>query len=523
MGAEILNITTNPGLLAIKMNPAKIVKGYHTLTHYYDLGKITEQIRLLENNYNNNIQHVSNSSDPRTKILLNTVNYTLELIAKKFENLIVTPSSIRTKRGLINGLGSLVKYVTGNLDASDEEKYNDIIERLQNEQEDLQTQINSQYSINQSILKNFNRTVDTIAYNNQAITKEIKDIKNNAVALWSSKATNVLEHTQILLNLILSTLQDIENSLTFCKLGKLHPSIVDAHVLRNELSRLANFYDTRFLNYKNKDLFEIQSYIKVQCFIGIQEIVYFLDIPIVDPENFDLYYLVPLPTQLENSRYATIVPTHKYFLKTESNSKVITLRHNCLDGHLHLCHSHLISEEKETCEENFLRSGSIALCKYVQLDFPNNYVDLIAETNQYLLVFPHGDSIQIISRDGVEIRTLFGIHLAKPGNNHLLYHNQTLFAAHKELSGRPLLMNNVKLELQSSQLPDSEIKLKNLDLDSIQLPDAQPLPISTFVKLTTPSIWTMLLYLFITLFIGYVLVQYHQRNKNSRITTNQNP
>jgi len=47
-------------------------------------------------------------------------------------------------RGLVNGLGSIVKSITGNLDANDEEKLEEEIRKIIEEEERLRESINSQ-------------------------------------------------------------------------------------------------------------------------------------------------------------------------------------------------------------------------------------------------------------------------------------------------------------------------------------------------------------------------------------------
>lgn len=48
----------------------------------------------------------------------------------------------RNKRGLINVLGSVFKFVSGNLDASDGERYNAAIKELQTNQQNIISHFN---------------------------------------------------------------------------------------------------------------------------------------------------------------------------------------------------------------------------------------------------------------------------------------------------------------------------------------------------------------------------------------------
>lgn len=54
-----------------------------------------------------------------TKLKLNEDQNKLNLLWPRYKN----------KRGLINGLGSVIKFITGNMDANDAQSLNDIIEK----------------------------------------------------------------------------------------------------------------------------------------------------------------------------------------------------------------------------------------------------------------------------------------------------------------------------------------------------------------------------------------------------------
>lgn len=522
---EIKNVTKNPGLLANQLGNSKIVEGYHTLTHYYELGELKGKIDKLKEIYSEIVEAVTTEKTPHelSKSLLSTLNATFDLIDSKIDDLHI-PLSSRPKRGLVNGLGSVIKFITGNLDSQDEERYDTIISHLQNKQQDFQTQIAAQYSINESIQRNFNKTIETITFNNEELRKELEFWKTQTRKFEStSKFTifetrSILHHCQLILNHLLNTVQDIENSLVACRSGSLHPSVINPHTLFRELSKLSGYYGNKFLNYDSKNLFEIQSYIKVRCYVGVSEIVYFLDIPIVEATDYVMYHLEPLPTFI-NQEYVTIIPQLKYFLKSES--KIVPLTQRCLPGHLQLCPNYLISLMTPECEINFLTSENIEKCKFVKLIIDDNIVKLVLEINQYLLFFPKGDSISISQSQITESRTLFGAYLISPGKQLIRYRNKTLFAPHNEFAGKPLIIGDFDLKLKPDQEPDREIVLKDLELETINLLDVRQVQPSEFSSMAKPSIWTVIIYLILIILFIYTCVNYHKhvRSRQCNVTT----
>ena len=65
------------------------------------------------------------------------LNHYKNEVKSKFQNLNIN-ENLRKKRGLINGLGSVIKSITGNLDAQDAEYYDKLIDELKNNQQNIQ-------------------------------------------------------------------------------------------------------------------------------------------------------------------------------------------------------------------------------------------------------------------------------------------------------------------------------------------------------------------------------------------------
>lgn len=204
----------------------------HIFIHHFQLSNLTNEYYLVSKQFSKlvNISNSDTSFYKESSNYIKAINYTKNLINEKINNFNLVK---RTKRGLINGLGSIIKQISGNLDYNDGEHFESLISEIQNTQNDLRKQLNKQYSINSEISLNFNRTVSDLQQNDfllntrierlDALFKERKDMQN--ILLFKDAFNQVLH----LLNTILTVLQDIENSLTFCKLEIVHPSIITSH------------------------------------------------------------------------------------------------------------------------------------------------------------------------------------------------------------------------------------------------------------------------------------------------------
>lgn len=88
---------------------------------------------------------------------LNLINFSRKLINIKISNIdISTSSRQRDKRGLINGLGIIVKLISGNLDSNGKERYNEIINHIQTNEQNLSNQLANQFSLNNELIKQYN-------------------------------------------------------------------------------------------------------------------------------------------------------------------------------------------------------------------------------------------------------------------------------------------------------------------------------------------------------------------------------
>ena len=108
-------------MIILKLGPAFVIESTHNLIHIIDLDY-----------YHQHIQNLTNSITIFEK--LSTQNDTIQLSKMKLDNAksklnTLTPYK-RRKRGLINGLGTVIKTITGNMDENDAKQINSQINEL---------------------------------------------------------------------------------------------------------------------------------------------------------------------------------------------------------------------------------------------------------------------------------------------------------------------------------------------------------------------------------------------------------
>lgn len=484
--------------------------------HYYNLKPLIEESEYLNQHYKKlktelNDKKLTTEFDNYDKI----INYLQQTINEKFNNINVQSINKRTKRGLINGLGSIVKSISGNLDAEDGRKYDKIINHMKHNMKSLQDQLEMQYTVNDKIIQNFNSTIKDIEHNYLVLRSKIVQLSNiiqNKIQQQDILfAKDIFNQLIILYNSVLNVLQDVENSITFCKLQTLHPSIIKTIDLFHELQKIAKFYKDQLpfeLNYEN--ILNFESVIKINCKLESERIIYFLSIPINFKENYDLYYLKSIPT-IHKSEHVTIIPNTRYLLKHEN--RITPLRNICMKSAIFQCPSHLISRYNASCEKQVLLHSNSEHCQYTRLNIEDNQLDFIFEINQYLGVFPKEEKIISECEGQTETQNLNGIFLIKNNDCKLIINNEEINYNARSY-GTPLIINGLQFKIEKSKLTNFTINLKNLKLEEIQNTNIKRIhsdAIQPKVHIQ-PSLWTIIIYVISIIIAGFLLI----RNRRSK-------
>lgn len=267
--------------------------------------------------------------------LLNTIN--MEIKEKISEVQLTTTN--RYKRGLINGLGSFWKLLTGNLDASDGEYYNDCINRLEKDDSQIQLLMKNQIHIISSTIRNFNNTLRNLEIDEITFNENIKLIQKEMEANRQTKyyyelqikILNMIEQIMQSNTIILDYLNDIINSITFARLAILHPSVIDPKLLLQELNKIPSHLKHGNLPFSptHDNLSKFINLIKLEAFQTNERIVFILHIPIMEFSEYELYHTFSLPTKdKKTDLFHVILPMFKYTAIARDSKQYVTTNLN---------------------------------------------------------------------------------------------------------------------------------------------------------------------------------------------------
>lgn len=510
---DVVDLTTNPGILPINLGTAKIQNSNHVLIHYFELSPLIDEFEKLLSQHDKIKTMTLADQTYKTEIsnYLKISQYSIDIINEKLQ---IFTKSNRSKRGLVDGLGTIIKQLTGNLDSEDGRNIQNSINEIKKTQNKLIEQINKQYSINNEIIQKFNYTVTNIRHNEILLTsrlmqleKIISDTNDHLDVLFAKDIFNQLIH---LFNIIISILQDLENSITFCQINILHPSIITNSELLIELTKIEPFYQQQFpFEVKVNNMQTFRHLIKPKCSILNKEIIYFLQVPLYDKQKFNLYYFLPLPTK----NFRTIIPVSNYILK--SDSELIPLAHRCtMITDEYFCQQKSRKYSDTTCEKNVLLS-KFEQCQVTQISRKWS-LEYLEEVNQYLAIFDSPTEVKSSCKETWSSKKMQGTFLFKENGNCHIYVTGQLLRFNQTSRGQPILLEDLNFtaeKVPSNTLPKLELSKLEMSKLSHNIQILQPIPEGNYAD-TLHLSSTALLY--VAVIIGGLFLVHLWRNSRKK-------
>jgi len=508
------DISNNPGILPIKLGNAKLQTSSHNFLHFFNVEPLFNEIKELTKHY----EEIKNTViDPYYQQTLNNHFRIIEHYIQTLNELtkLFQPET-RQKRGLINGLGSIIKQITGNMDSHDEDKITEALKSIKLNQKNIAHQINHQYSINHEIIDKFNKTVENIQHNEKILYDRIDDLfqinYNNSKDLHQFLAESTLSQITNIFSIITNVFQNLKTSLTFCKLNMLHSDIIMENDLMKELVKINKIHEGKLpfeINHKTIQSFTLL--IKPTCHIENYEIVFVLTLPLFSSKSFQLFYLLPVP----NKHFQIILSPIKYVLKNQS--EIIPLSSSCeLTQKVYLCPQATRTLLDISCETNIINHNKVDNCSYVQLPEQKS-LEYLPETNQYLAMFPHPTTIEKQCQDSWSKETIEGIFIFDftPHCQVCIESKPLIFNDSTRTQAMPLQFHVNIPKREDHNLP--KLHLRNLQVSKLH-EDMQPFtPAYEESSLTWHTSSTAFLYVILIFFVAFMSYRRFQRPQQQSI------
>nr|CAI5841906.1 unnamed protein product [Callosobruchus analis] len=455
--------------MPIKLGTSKITKHEHLILYSFDVNLVISEVDKLklktekvERLVRQNFEHYNHSANYLNMLY----SYFLE---RKVDGKLndIFPSTyetfpsffIRIKRGLVNGLGSIFKAITGNLDARDGERFESLISELQNNQNKISEAINSQSTLSVELIDNFNKTISQVTHNQLVLENKIKKLSSYLIETQAYERSSILLRDTVteiinLYQVIISILQDVENSISFAKLGIMHPSIIKPSYLMKALNSIAPKSLSGKLPIEvtldNISIFE--KLIKISCYTVHRKVVYILHVPIVYPSQFDYYHLYAIPI-FHNSQFKAVIPSGKYLVKNE----------------LHYAFANGLKNNRKTnpCEVQLLEYRSLSTCQEVNAVITEPIMKRLHDSRQWILLIPTETTITLRCEKGQEVTRVLGSYLVEIPIGCTLQLNEDWITNQEPVSigNQPILFPNINVNISLSNPKNLTLQLDQVELD----------------------------------------------------------
>lgn len=268
--------------------------------------------------------------------------------------------------------------MTDNLDDTDKERYDVVLRNLDKNQISVQSQVQQEYSLTSSIFTK-NKENERSIESNERILKDKLALVTKSMAN-NSTSDNTHFHTIETIYYILGysltflhLLTEIENSIQFCASGTLHPSVISIDDIHAEIKTVRQYQNASTLgNVTQLSFSELTKFLKVACAKTSNKIVYYISIPINYETNFALFHLLSMPSLVGSHDYVSVLPEVRHVLQGTEVALAVTSQ----------------------CP----KLGAF-------------HVEVLPETNQFLLCFPTSQNLIFTCNGFVEKWSLQGIFL----------------------------------------------------------------------------------------------------------------
>lgn len=326
-------------------------------------------------------------------------------LRKKFNTLtnnfnVIKPIS-RNKRGLIDGIGTVIKGITGNLDDDDLLEINNHIATLNDNQKNLNSQINKQISVNEKMIQRFNNISTFINSQQENLKVYVNDLaesltnKFNNMEFLVQPVEQYIEQLMYDIGLLNEHLNDISESIIFAKLN-----VISKHILHpTELDTIYDHLKKQNIEIKSGE--NIYEFLELHAYYNHTNIIFVIKIPTYLNQTYTFYHINSLPI---NNTYTLEIPS-SYLLLDEYSYMHVNEPCPTIEQTLYCGKNELRNIKPIDCIPNIML-GNKAHCSLVEGDIRQN-IKLI-EPNHLLILTDTDVTFETTCRNNHKKKTLKG-------------------------------------------------------------------------------------------------------------------
>lgn len=454
------SLNDGPGILPFKLGSTKIISHYHSFLQIIELDVIHSNIELVKKQINDFRPQLKNATfslfEPHIEHLSRKISQLLELLG--------TFETKRVKRGLIDGLGSIIKSISGNLDYTDALRYDNAIKIIQSNQNKITEEFNTHLTVGKNLMSEHTRLIEELVLNQ----KKIEDTVNLIVDNMSDREMRYAHLAQYLFILSdnIENLSDeilrLENVIASISSSSTHHSVLNLSSLISMLNKIKIIYDKReILDISLRDYYEL---IRVGSYYNSNQLVIIFKVPVVYPDTYTLYKLSIVPNKFQKA----LIPPYPYIAISRKESLYIEAE--CpKSNQLYICLTTPVNQFKSESDcmyqiiEYQKKDDS---CTVATVHLPKGAMEQLDEKH-YTLSFPETTKVEIIC--GLNHHTtLRGSYLATlPLGCSIRSAEFTISNSNDQVKGKAVIIMDPPCQNYTSNSQEPSIQLNSINLENL--------------------------------------------------------
>lgn len=454
-----------PGLLPFKLGPMNLITHHHSFLQYIELAEIHSKISIVKGQIIELENKLPNDTYILFEIQISHLSSRLEKVTYQLESL----EPHRSKRGLIDGLGSVIKSLTGNLDYTDAIKYSNAIKNLENNQDKMNSQINNHISLSKEWMMHQASIISSIASNQIKINHTLHLLLDTDAYVQHS----LIKYVKLaqLLNIITDNIDDlsvelqrIENVLAFTRTASMHHSMIRVDTLKNMLEKLQHLYNkNQLLDMEIREYYDI---IETGSFYSGRQVVIVFKMPIVSPYTYELYKLPIAPNKANRiliPPYPLVATNENFYVYIEAECPKYNTRY--------LCHEKLnqrLRSDPDCIQELIHHQRLDHSCKPTPVTILREAIQEL-DDRHYVAVFPEPTQVQLHC-ERKDYQTLKGSYLVTvPSQCSVRTKDCFIYNTNDRVEGQPMKISNFSNYIAANSTALSPVKLSSINLNDLRV------------------------------------------------------
>lgn len=522
------SLGNGPGILPYKLGKSRVISHYHSFIQPIDLETIRSNVNLVKEQ----LDKISPQFHNKTLSLYQPhIEYLNNKISKLSDQLELFQSN-RAKRGLVDGIGSVIKSISGNLDYTDAIRYDNAIKVLQENEDKLVTEINNRVSLNQNWMSQNSEILNSLVQNQNKIKTAINDVMVSDLR----QETDFIRYSHLTQYIIMladniESLSDellrLENLLAFIRAKSKHFLMFRLDMFHKMIEQLNALYGReQILNISFREYFDI---VKLGYYYNSNNLVLVFKFPVLIPATYDLYKLSIVP----NIHNKVLIPPYHFlaihdkdFMYIEAECPKSTQYYLCEDSI-----NHHYGNQGDCIHKLITTQLIDESCQFTTTELKTEAIETL-DDRSYVASFPAPTKLRL-SCTGTQYNTLRGSFLITiPKGCVVQTPDVTLANKDDRIQGQVLRITNIPFEdSHNYQAEARKLTLNSADLRSLHVATKgisieKPLSLK---KTDLNSVYYTITPLYILLFsasalgIGLAIRRYlMQRSQNVIIETMNN-